>query len=638
MNDEEKKEGRENDSPSLQKKPEGFFSPHQQKKPENHWNAAQETADIPKEDVEKDDSPSIEQEPAQDQGTGSAPEATPQPPQPSYEPKPWETFAAKQAQSSSQQSLSGVQPNSAPQQPNFPGQPTGARPEYRPQGPGEYSAGQGSAPRQPGAYPPPYAGQQHPYQAPGAYPGGNGPWQGYSPNGHGGAWQPPQGPQHSQQGQPGYPQQPPYGQPPYSGQPPYPPYTNGYPPYAPKPPKSRGFKVFMGILIAALVIFVIGLFVSSIWSAFNMPAEPSTSNSEMLPPDGNQQPEEQQPELPEPSGNATPAPSGNVTNPNSSGITLQAKPQGNGLEATEVYEKVAPSIVCVLTQTQMYSGIGSGIIATEDGYIFTNSHVINDSLDVSVTVLLHDGNQYEAAIVGFDKITDLAVLKIDASGLTPAEFGNSDDLIVGETVYAIGNPSSVQYASSMTNGIVSGLNRPVSYSNSDNMTYIQTNAAISPGNSGGALVNAYGQVVGITSSKISGVSYEGLNFAIPTARAKTILDDLMTSGYVSGRPRLGITGRDAYAVYGGTGGGVEIASIENESPLSGQAQIGDIIIAVDGESLSTMDELFQILGTHSPGDQLTLTLFRNGQQFDITITLLEDRGEIQTTPQQPTMQ
>ena len=613
MSEEKKENMTPEETPSAQKKPEGLFAPRQQKKPEHQW--ASEGAAVPTEEKPKEESPKQPEEPAKE-----VPSA------PAQEPKPWETFAAqKGAAQQSGQPKQADPANQAGQQPPVHG---AAQPPF----PGQQSHPQNQQaqppqqphPQGPGAYPPPY-GQQPPYQqgGPRPYPGAPGPWQGY--NGYPNPNQP----------APWQNQQPPHG-----GQPPYPPYggNGGYPPYPPQPPKSRGFKVFIGILIALLVIFLLGLFTSAIWSAFNapidQPANPGSSSSEEYtpnPPESSAP--EQTPELPETSGNAVPAPDGEVTDPDSTGMQLQSKPAGGALDATEIYQEVAPSIVCVLTQTQTASGIGSGIIASEDGYIFTNSHVINDSRDVAVTVLLHDGREYNAAIVGFDKITDLAVLKIDAAGLTPAVFGDSDDLVVGEVVYAIGNPSGVQYASSMTNGIVSGLNRPVSYSNTANMTYIQTNAAISPGNSGGALVNEYGQVVGITSSKISGVSYEGINFAIPTARAKAILDDLLTSGYVSNRPRLGISARNAYTPYG-TGGGIEIASIDPESPFSGQAQPGDIITAIDGEAVSTMDELYQILGVHSPGDQLTVTLYRNGQQFDITITLIEDRGETQVTPEQ----
>ena len=613
MSEEKKENMTPEETPSAQKKPEGLFAPRQQKKPEHQW--ASEGAAVPTEEKPKEESPKPPEEPAKE-----VPSA------PAQEPKPWETFAAQKG--AAQQSGQPKQADPANQagqqppvhgaaQPPFPGQQT--HPQNQQAQPPQQPHPQG-----PGAYPPSY-GQQPPYQqgGPRPYPGAPGPWQGY--NGYPNPNQP----------APWQNQQPPHG-----GQPPYPPYggNGGYPPYPPQPPKSRGFKVFIGILIALLVIFLFGLFISAIWSALNAPIDQSvnpgsSSSEEYTPNPPESSAPEETPELPETSGNAVPAPDGEVTDPDSTGMQLQSKPAGGALDATEIYQEVAPSIVCVLTQTQTASGIGSGIIASEDGYIFTNSHVINDSRDVAVTVLLHDGREYNAAIVGFDKITDLAVLKIDAAGLTPAVFGDSDDLVVGEVVYAIGNPSGVQYASSMTNGIVSGLNRPVSYSNTANMTYIQTNAAISPGNSGGALVNEYGQVVGITSSKISGVSYEGINFAIPTARAKAILDDLLTSGYVSNRPRLGISARNAYTPYG-TGGGIEIASIDPESPFSGQAQPGDVITAIDGEAVSTMDELYQILGVHSPGDQLTVTLYRNGQQFDITITLIEDRGETQVTPEQ----
>ena len=164
-------------------------------------------------------------------------------------------------------------------------------------------------------------------------------------------------------------------------------------------------------------------------------------------------------------------------------------------------------------------GTGTGIIATEDGYIITNSHVILDSKSVPVQVKTNDGTFHDAVVVGYDKTTDLAVLKIDGTGYTPAEFGNSDELVMGQAVLAIGNPGGEQFSGSLTSGIISGLDRSVDEYSSNGMTYIQTDAAINPGNSGGPLVNMYGQVIGINSAKIVSEQYEGMGFAIPTSGA-----------------------------------------------------------------------------------------------------------------------
>ena len=334
--------------------------------------------------------------------------------------------------------------------------------------------------------------------------------------------------------------------------------------------------------------------------------------------------------------NVEPAPGGSVTS--GMKIEIQDIPQDEGESASTIYPQVVPSIVCVISEVNGASGTGSGIIASEDGYIITNAHVINNSKDTNVTVQLNDQTKYSAVIVGFDKITDLAVLKIDAEGLTPAVFGNSDQLKVGDAVLAVGSPYKVDYASSMTQGIISGLDRVVDYSDASNMTYIQTDAAISPGNSGGALVNMHGQVIGINSSKISGVAYEGVNFAIPISKAKNILDDLINQGYVSGRVRLGISGTEVSAeqqMYGYPAG-VIIAKVDEESPLSKtDIQMGDIIVGIDDRTITGLDSLYQALGTYKPGDTVTLKVFRfnqnnnRGEDIEFTITLIEDKGETQ---------
>ncbi len=194
------------------------------------------------------------------------------------------------------------------------------------------------------------------------------------------------------------------------------------------------------------------------------------------------------------------------------------------MTAKEVYQKVSPSVVGVVATITDQEGNsstdqGSGIVATKDGYIITNSHVVNDSRGTQVKVVTKDEEEYTGTVIGYDRNTDLAIVKIDAEDLVPAEFGDADAMEVGDTVLAIGNPGGLEYASSMTRGIVSALNRKLS-SNSDNgMTYIQTDAAINPGNSGGALVNEYGQVIGINSSKLVAEDFEGMGFAIPVSKA-----------------------------------------------------------------------------------------------------------------------
>ncbi len=416
-------------------------------------------------------------------------------------------------------------------------------------------------------------------------------------------------------------------------------WNNGQPPYYQqnqRPPKAKGgLKVLWVLLISLAVVFVVAFGTYAVWEALGY-AQDSTGTSESgvptLPEDSSSLPSEDE--------NVVPAPEGDVTAPDGSGIELQSIPATGELAAKDVYSKVAPSIVCLISTSDTGSGIGSGIILTSDGYIATNSHVVNDSKDTKVQVLLYGGEEYQGTIVGIDKVTDLAVIKIDAEGLTPAEFGDSSELVVGQDVVAIGSPSSIAYKSSMTRGIISGLDRTVSYSDENNMTYIQTDVAISPGNSGGALVNMYGQVVGITSSKISGVSYEGINFAIPSAKAQPILNQLMVNGYVENRPRLGVTCTSVTLqeqMYG-VPAGVRIVSIDENSAFSGtDVQVNDIITQIDGRSFSGTSELYQILALYKPGDTVTVTMYRadeitnRGSNFDVQIVLLADNGETQKT-------
>lgn len=246
-------------------------------------------------------------------------------------------------------------------------------------------------------------------------------------------------------------------------------------------------------------------------------------------------------------------------------------------------------------------------------------------------------------VVGYDRTTDLAVIKADASGLSPARLGSAAQMKVGEEVIAIGNPGGEDFSFSMTGGYISGLDRHVGSYSSAGMTYIQTDAAINPGNSGGALVNLYGQVIGINSSKIVANEYESMGFAIPIDKAQTIINDLMTGGYVTGRVRLGIRGYDVTdsQVYSyGVPYGFIVAEIDEDSSFAGtDVQPGDIITAIDGETVSNLNQISNKLLEYQPGDKVTLTMYRltttlagnenNGKSFDVTITLLADNGETQ---------
>ena len=249
-------------------------------------------------------------------------------------------------------------------------------------------------------------------------------------------------------------------------------------------------------------------------------------------------------------------------------------------------------------------------------------------------------------VVGYDKTTDLAILKIDADGLHPAVFGDVEDMEIGDEVLAIGNPGGMDFASTLTGGYISALNRTLKNNSDNGMAYIQTDAAINPGNSGGPLVNMYGQVIGINSNKIISTGYEGMGFAIPVSHAKSIVDDLISRGYVSGRARLGITAANVtgmQAQLSGLPNGVKIIGIDPESSFSGAgAAVGDIITKADGDTIESMDDLYAVLNRHKPGDEISVTLYQisqnggNGQNREIKVKLLEDKGETQKTVSQPT--
>lgn len=300
----------------------------------------------------------------------------------------------------------------------------------------------------------------------------------------------------------------------------------------------------------------------------------------------------------------------------------------NGLAGEEIYKKVSPSIVSVISTTASGTGSGSGVIMSEDGYIITNNHVVEDAQ--SVTVQLSDGTQYDAKIIGTDEQTDLAVIKVEPKDkLTAAEFGDSDELQPGEYAYAIGSPGGVQFANTITGGRISAINRDVTI-NDRVMTLIQTDASINPGNSGGALINKYGQVVGITSAKLSSsgfgeASVEGMGFAIPINTAKEVVDELISNGYVAGRPSIGISGYNVESADGSISG-VQVQTIDSRAKAANEGlQVGDVIIAVNGTPTPTMDDINDIKEDMKAGDKLTLTVYRisTGKTINLTVTLTD---------------
>lgn len=343
--------------------------------------------------------------------------------------------------------------------------------------------------------------------------------------------------------------------------------------------------------------------------------------------------------------NNTSVPTSTSSNSNNTAISniSQVSLQNYSDTGVSVAAKVKPSIVGINVQysvnsifgrgSSLASASGSGIIISQDGYILTNNHIINSNSNNSyyqlseatkITVLLYnDETEYEATVIGTDEQTDLAVIKIEKSGLTAAELGDSDSVKVGEFSMAIGNPLGME--SSVTSGIISAVNRKVT---SDGKTFnlIQTDAAINSGNSGGALVNANGQVIGINTLKIQATGVEGMGFAIPINSTKDIYNQLIKYNKVK-RPFIGIGGRDldeATAKQFNLVIGVYISSIEEFSAAEKAGlKVGDVIIAADNKNITTMDELNEIKNAHNIGDTMELKINRNGTEMNISITLAE---------------
>ena len=339
----------------------------------------------------------------------------------------------------------------------------------------------------------------------------------------------------------------------------------------------------------------------------------------------------------------------NSSSTQSNGYVTQTSLSNYSDTAVYAANKILPSIVGIKIEytvnTQSFFGrsssstataSGSGIIISDDGYILTNNHVVSSSTSESnsyyqitdagkVTVTLFgDETEYEAKIVGQDEQTDLAVIKIEKTGLTKAEFADSDSVKVGEFAMAVGNP--VNMNSTVTTGIVSAVNRKITDSDGKTYTCIQTDAAITSGNSGGALVNSEGKVVGINTLKLSGTGIEGIGFAIPINSTTDITSQLIQYSKVK-RPFIGISGIDLNAETAKTYNlveGVYVKSVEDFSAAEKAGlKAGDVIIEVEGKSIKTMDELNEVKNSHKIGDELKLKINRNGTEKEITLTLGE---------------
>lgn len=320
------------------------------------------------------------------------------------------------------------------------------------------------------------------------------------------------------------------------------------------------------------------------------------------------------------------------------GFNTVSRKESDETSVKDVAAKIRPAVVGVVNYTMnslTAAGYGSGVIINSDGYIVTNHHVI-DGAD-RVKIVLYDETEVLATIIGADEQTDLAVLRIiedentKYSDLVYASFGNSDELQLAETVIAIGNPGGLEFAGTVTRGIVSSLG--VKSSLSGNMGLIQTDAAINPGNSGGPLIDLYGNVIGITSQKIVDVEYEGIGFAIPINAAKPIIDNLITYGYVPGRPMLGITGStiDEYVAYfNNVPQGVLVSEVDPTSDLAKKGiKKNDIITSIGGVTIKTMEELNEEKDKYTAGDTVELGIYRysEGKSFTVKVVLSEYKPE-----------
>ena len=332
-------------------------------------------------------------------------------------------------------------------------------------------------------------------------------------------------------------------------------------------------------------------------------------------------------------------PASSDSSTDSTGNSISAT-SGTGLSTAQVAELVSPSVVVITTeqvvysqwswygQSQVESGAGSGVIISSDGYILTCAHVVSGASNITVSI---GDKDYPATLVGEDTTSDIAVVKVDATGLTPATVGDSDNLKVGESVMAVGNPLG-ELGGTVTSGIVSALNRSVSIQGSSSvntMSLIQMDASVSPGNSGGGLFNMNGELIGLVNAKSSSSDAEGLGFAIPINDAIKVAQDLLENGYVSGRPYMGITylavtDAQTAAQLNVSAYGVYVVDVVQGGPADKAGlKAGDRIVSIDGTEIAQRDDLGTLIQQHTAGDTLSITVARDGQMQTVSLTLGE---------------
>ena len=305
--------------------------------------------------------------------------------------------------------------------------------------------------------------------------------------------------------------------------------------------------------------------------------------------------------------------------------------QEGGLPLQQIYADNIASVVSISCTFHGGSATGTGVILSEEGYIVTNCHVVEDAVNISID--LTDGRSFPATLIGSDAVSDLAVLHIEADDLYAATFGDSGSLQVGDSVSAIGDPLGHSLRGTFTDGIVSAINRDVTIGGRT-MTLIQTNAALNTGNSGGPLLNCYGQVVGINTMKIGNfvdsAGIEGIGFAIPSSTVKTIVDQLIRQGYVSGRPTLGIKGESVsifYQRYYLMPAGIFITELDPASDAARKGiQTDDILCGINGTRITSMDDLNTVLYGCQVGDTVEVIIYRSGRQYLVDLTLSESKG------------
>ena len=392
------------------------------------------------------------------------------------------------------------------------------------------------------------------------------------------------------------------------------------PPRTPPPPRRPGRRrgglaaVLLMLLFSALLVgagALLGLWEGSAPEAL-FRDEPSF-----------RAPYSQETEAPQPAETTVErAPTGDGTT-----LTISPLPDGEAHSLQEIYQECIDSIVSIRGYLDSGMNLGTGVILSADGYIITNSHVIEGSSRLEV--VLQDERVFDALLVGRDVPSDLAVLKIDCDGLSPAQFGDSSLLVVGDPVVAIGNPLGEELRGTMTDGIISAINRDVNV-DGYTMSLLQTTAALNSGNSGGALINDHGQVVGITNLKMEGYdsTVEGLGFAIPTTTVKEVVDALIAYGQVENRPTIGITGYTVTAEMAerrlrrppGRGGADRAGGLRR--PDAGHSP-GDIIVEANGETITTMEQLQALKDSLSVGDVLSQRIWRSGHYLERDVTLVD---------------